>query len=628
MASTSSGAALTRSRSLRNPNAANTNESNNGGGGGGGQHQQQSMSPSRLPVKGIGAGSASAATTPAGASSKVPPTTTTTARSARPLSGVFSGRSNSVRQPTTTTTRPTRAATMTARPTPTTSARPTSSSGVPASSGSRPLRAGGGAIGHGRTRSSATALTGATVLRPPQQQQQHDISTTSIASSSSSASIAPGPSDRTRHPPITRSAATTHRRQVSTSSVASSISTTTTTASKAPPSANSSSISTSRRPSSASYKPALPPTASTPSRASSSSSSVSASTTTAAQDRDTSSSSSNITSTRPLSISSSRPAFSTLQQHYSPAKHPLAPKPLTATFLAPPSPSKLPANVQASAETHRLQAELLQLHLLHRSAAGVDQEWRAGARSTLSARFGEVAAGAEQVSRLEAERLEGENAGVLLAWGGDDLEGKIQALDAVLCGLWSVCEPVGGRYTRVVRRFERWAERVEEVAEARRAWAGSRNNGDGGSSSLGGGNSGGGQSGRDQGEEKLLFVGGQRELDGAWREECAGLVRRLEEWKRREGDGSDDDDDNDGEKETDDPAPPSTLARVLSACRSLIHDMLAELEIMELMDREDVAEENAWIRSMNRDGEEGDGVGEEGNGQQSRAGAGAIWRML
>ncbi|RYC58727.1 hypothetical protein CHU98_g7474, partial [Xylaria longipes] len=65
-----------------------------------------------------------------------------------------------------------------------------------------------------------------------------------------------------------------------------------------------------------------------------------------------------------------RPVFSTNQQHYSPAKT-LAPKPLTSTFLAPPSPSKQPVNVALTAETSRLQTELLQLSLLHREAPGV-----------------------------------------------------------------------------------------------------------------------------------------------------------------------------------------------------------------------------------------------------------------
>jgi hypothetical protein len=48
--------------------------------------------------------------------------------------------------------------------------------------------------------------------------------------------------------------------------------------------------------------------------------------------------------------------------------------------------------------------------------------------------------------------------------------------------------------------------------------------------------------------------------------------------------------------------------------------MLAELEVMEQMEREAVADEMAWVREMNRTGVDGK---EEGMPR-----AGAIWRVL
>jgi hypothetical protein len=110
-----------------------------------------------------------------------------------------------------------------------------------------------------------------------------------------------------------------------------------------------------------------------------------------------------------------RPAFSTLQQHFSPAKS-LAPKPHPAAFLAPPSPSKLPSNIAISAETAKLQNELLQLYLLHRDAAQVGHEWRASAKRKLDARFQSVVERNEKLVALEVEETGKINAAALQKW--------------------------------------------------------------------------------------------------------------------------------------------------------------------------------------------------------------------
>ncbi|KAG6051674.1 hypothetical protein E4U17_006108, partial [Claviceps sp. LM77 group G4] len=142
-----------------------------------------------------------------------------------------------------------------------------------------------------------------------------------------------------------------------------------------------------------------------------------------------------------------RPAFSTLQQHYSPAKT-QAPKPLTSAILAPPSPSKLPANIAASAVTSKLQAELLQLHLLHRDAGAVYTEWQASAEDTLRSRFHDLKVDSGEAAERERSALEGENMLALRQWArgggaGKDLEGRIQLLDEIVTSLWVLSEPAG-----------------------------------------------------------------------------------------------------------------------------------------------------------------------------------------
>ncbi|KAM7197736.1 hypothetical protein V8F33_005460 [Rhypophila sp. PSN 637] len=615
-----------RSRSLRKPasnNNNNTSPSVSSGGvtdgaanvrdGGG----ARTLSPTRLPVKGSSSLSITRSTSTRVASTSkssgaVPPSPTaaTAPKKTRPLSAVL-GRSRAEsapqkeadggstrdvlnsRPPRTATTRPPISGT--ARPPSssgggpstrsTSMARPTSSSGVPSgssssSSNSRLVRA--PTSGHARTKSSITSLTGATTLRPPSQ-----TSVDSGGSSSNGVAAAAAP-DRSR-PPITRSAAAAaHRRNISASSAV----TTTSSVSARPRQAT---VSSARQ---------APPLAD------------------------------------PVSTADNppphRPAFSTLQQHYSPAKS-LAPKPLTSTYLAPPSPSKLPSNVALSAEISRLQTELLQLHLLHRDAHAVTGQWRSSAKHKLGDRFANTVKLDQQVSKIEESVVETKNLRALVDWGsshgGGGLESKIQMLDEIVCGLWALGES-GGRYTRVVRRFEKWASRVREVSEARKLFDRVRaGEGDGQQVTnelLG-----------NEGLADLLLLSAEETggakvlLDAEWKEECAMLVRRLTEWRRMlkglvvsEEEELDDTTAATKNGTTVVATESSSLARILRACRSLVHDMLAELDLMEQMEHDAVAAENAWVRAVNRDEDEHGEILPLRRGGSNNTRAGAIWRAF
>ncbi|KAF5529590.1 AGA1 A-agglutinin anchor subunit [Fusarium mexicanum] len=317
----------------------------------------------------------------------------------------------------------------------------------------------------------------------------------------------------------------------------------------------------------------------------SSGSSASSTTTTTTTTRPTRSSTTSASEKLPGAAPRLRPAFSTLQQHYSPAKS-SAPKPLTSTFLAPPSPSKLPANVAASAETSRLQTELLQLHILHRDAPTVDATWRASAQRKLGERFSELASASKQIDDQEKAEVEKGNILAIRNWAvGGGLEERIQILDAAIAGLWALEEP-GGRYARVVRRFERWVDRMCEIEESRSA---------GGALIQ---------------ENDVLFIG---ELDSAWKDECAGLVRRLDTIKRQLdqlGDFARDDQ----EGETKDQ---SSLHRMVEGSRELVQGMLTELAVMDDIERDALAREDEWIDKMNRD-----------DGMEDTPRAGAVWRAV
>ncbi|KAI0527793.1 hypothetical protein F5B22DRAFT_4427 [Xylaria bambusicola] len=309
-------------------------------------------------------------------------------------------------------------------------------------------------------------------------------------------------------------------------------------------------------------------------------------------------------STTASTLAARRPAFNTNQQHYSPAKS-SAPKPLTSTFLAPASPSKQPVNVALTAETSRLQTELLQLSLLHREAHAVTESWHASARSKLGARFQKLVIADEALRALERDGAEERGIQDLIRWGeagpnspqkgyrrisstgGLPLDEKIRLLDQVLNGAWALGEP-GGRYQRTVRAFEDWTLRVSEIRAAQRG-------GD---------------------LEGLLARSGGREEDvgifvsdldaSAWKRDHAGLVRVLEGWRRTLVQLGDVESEDGGEGIS---KSLSGLARTLRGCKSLVHDMLAELQIMEQIEADALAAEEDWMGNMedrmNSEGEAG-----------------------
>ncbi|KAL7798433.1 hypothetical protein V8C37DRAFT_367813 [Trichoderma ceciliae] len=265
-----------------------------------------------------------------------------------------------------------------------------------------------------------------------------------------------------------------------------------------------------------------------------------------------------------------RPSISSLQRPNSPAKS-LAPKP-SANHLAPSSPSKLPANIAASAEVSKLQAELLQLYLLHQEAPVVDAEWRASAKQKLGTRFEKLSEESRDVAEQESAGQEKRNVLALRRWGsGGRLDEKIQSLESIITNVWSLSDP-GGRYTRVVQHFERWISGVSEMEDARRKGVVLA-----------------------QGDDNLFI----EDLDAQWKEEREGLVDRLDGWRQQLCD-IDDLSREEFYTEPPDEDEKSSLEKMLDGSRSLIDDMLAELRIMEAVEQEALVREDEWIGMMNR----------------------------
>lgn len=241
----------------------------------------------------------------------------------------------------------------------------------------------------------------------------------------------------------------------------------------------------------------------------------------------------------------------------------------------------MPANVALSAETSRLQTELLQLSLLHRDAPAVDAEWHASARSKLEARFARLARDNEALLALERQGVEARTVAALARWGSADaakgglgLEEKVQILDEVLNGVWQLGEP-GGRYQRVVAGFEAWAENMASIVSAQRS---------------------GNVDGLVEGDE-VRFLG---ELDTGWKHDCMSLLRKLEGWSAALRELGDVSSVTSSAASSSNSGTGSGLERMVSGCRALVHDMLAELDLMSQIERDAARAEDEWIESMNK----------------------------
>ena len=192
----------------------------------------------------------------------------------------------------------------------------------------------------------------------------------------------------------------------------------------------------------------------------------------------------------PVVSSSSRPAFSTNQQHFTPAKK------LPHHRGRSPSPSKsTQAPTIRTFQTLKAQAHLLQLSLLSQQCDTTYAAWTASAHDKLHARFLTLQETYTSSLRTARATRQSRNLLALYEWsGGNDasLARKLSVLGTVLgelCDLtrgdaaWLGCDEARargwsvdvedtdpgalGEYTRCVRQFEGWVEWVESVWAAR-----------------------------------------------------------------------------------------------------------------------------------------------------------------
>lgn len=215
----------------------------------------------------------------------------------------------------------------------------------------------------------------------------------------------------------------------------------------------------------------------------------------------------------------------------------------------------------------------------------MDREWRASARQKLGERFEWLVKRNDELISLEEGQRDRECGLVLKAWAEDEnsrsgwgLEERVQVLDECVTGLWGMSEP-GSRFGRVVRRFEKWMDRVVDIKSAREK---------------------GVLLDDESGELRLI-----EELDQQWRDELRSQARKVETFRERlldlgKVDGN------------------SSLARTLSGLRSMANGMATELEVMKKTEAEVMRAESGWIREMI----------EDVSSEDEAPTAGAVWRRM
>lgn len=223
------------------------------------------------------------------------------------------------------------------------------------------------------------------------------------------------------------------------------------------------------------------------------------------------------------------------------------------------------------------------MHLLHRGASQVEAQFRESARSQLEIRFHELGKKCSELIGIQEAQTDRATALILRQWAENEVPGfafedRVQVLDEVIAGLWNLSDP-GGKYSRVVRRFEKWMNHVTEV-HARR------------------------EKGDLLGEDgEVVFL---EELEDAWRDELRSQARKV--------DGLKDKLDDLGVVEG-----KSSLATAVNGCRGLAKGMVMELDLMKRTEGEIMKAEQQWIRGMIEDVE---------SEEESRSTAGAVWRRM
>lgn len=245
---------------------------------------------------------------------------------------------------------------------------------------------------------------------------------------------------------------------------------------------------------------------------------------------------------------------STSHQHFSPKKILKVP---TTLFL--PATNKHSATHELSNGDIQIQAELIQLHLLLRSAAEVQHLWERSAKLCLQSHFKLVREKHVELGRRIKSQQDSQNHSALVVWCDAmsrlELAEKLQLLSHNISDIVTLSES-GGKFTRVLDSFEPWFSRAHRIRNSRKKPPGSV--------------------GWDP--EFIESIGDE------WKLEVATLEMKLASYSREL-------------RNAVMPQVDSNLACFLLSFQKLVGNLLEELGVMQGIERDVMADEKAWIES-------------------------------
>ena len=254
---------------------------------------------------------------------------------------------------------------------------------------------------------------------------------------------------------------------------------------------------------------------------------------------------------RQSSMKHSRSEFSAMQQHVSPKD---------AIQLNPSTLSSQPSTVTSpSGDIFRLQMELAQLHLLHRSVLSVQVQWEKSAKVSFEYQFGALRERHIELKEIAYQQQTLINQIALVRWSqgrsGAQISENVQLLSHRIA---EICDLLGldGKYTHILEVFESWFSQALRVRGQRESF------------------------GREKGRDLDLIDG----IGDGWKAEAMVLERELT-YSARDLEGF-------GEV-----FEKSTLCRILSMYRKLVMGLLEELDLVQWIENEIMSQERVWIES-------------------------------
>lgn len=248
-----------------------------------------------------------------------------------------------------------------------------------------------------------------------------------------------------------------------------------------------------------------------------------------------------------------RVPFSTLQQHFPPPKKMKVPT--TQLFL--PATNKHGGIHDLSIADIQIQTELIQLHLLLRSATEVQHQWERSAKLCLQSHFKLVRQKYVELDLRIKSQQASKNHSALVAWCDAmsrlELAEKLQLLSHNAFETSTLLEP-DGRFMRVLHSFERWFSRAHRIRKSRKMPPGSVGLG-------------------------LEFI---ESIGDDWKLEVATLETNLASYSREL-------------RNVVMPPADSNLACFLLLFQNFVGNLLEELDVIQGIERDVMAEETTWI---------------------------------